>query len=181
MSNQITEFNKLIQDRIDELMLLEQKASSRANSFLKENRSINYEMQRSVSGIVQSSKDLQEIVNKCAFYKPKVLMVILSIAIIAVLMFGGATWYINHAKNKVAELRQQEMKINEMINKFNAMNKDIIDTLKTDVARVSKFKPTIVKYLGKFYIRVAPDSTTGIVKDNRMLPGSYALIELPSN
>lgn len=175
MSKQERDYNAEFQDRIDELMLLERKASERARSFLAANRENQQQIQGSVSSIVQNAANIKEIVNKCAYYKPRVLLVIFGTAMLAVLMFGGATWYISHAKNKVTELQRQERNIKLRLADYR--EREVLKSFSVDVRLELKRKPIFTISNGAIYVKVKPSSEARIFKNGRHLPGIYAEVQ----
>lgn len=155
MSKQERDYNAEFQDRIDELMLLERKASERAKNFLEASRENQQQIQGSLSNIIKDAKYLKEMAERCASYKSKVIRMLVLLSSLSIAIFGGSVWYINSARIKVAELELWA----------KAVRFDL------------KYEPVFVRHNNAVYTRIKPGSEITIMKDNKLLPGAYAIVE----
>jgi len=161
------EYDQLFQERVDELLLLEQRVERRAEKFLeltsdyqKKSQSTFNDLLSKVDGIDASlnkinvaSDSINEYVTASATHATRTAKLFLGTVIASALIVAGTLWWSHHINGDLANAKAE------------------LASLSTKL----KHKPVIVHFQGKDYVRVVPDSETGFTRgDDSGVPGRYS-------
>lgn len=164
-----TDYDALIQERVDELLLIEQRSQRRADQFLELNKEYQEkhqttyeqlsnktdEIYSSLQKINEASEKVAQYVDLCKKQATRSTAVLLYAVIAAAFIIGGTIWWSHHVNANLADA------------------KDELSSLNTKLAHT----PVIARFQGKDYVRVIPDSETGFVHDDGSnAPGRYAQV-----
>lgn len=158
--------DELFQERIDELLLIEERVERRSEKFIEivnnyqnQNRKIfNHllgnveEISESLSKINTASDNISEYVTLCEKHARHTTKVFLGAVVAAVLIVAGALFcsYFTYSD---------------------------LDNAKTELANLNtklKHTPVIVNYHGKDYVRVVSNTEKQFTKNGKKMPGRYA-------
>ncbi|MCB1826831.1 MAG: hypothetical protein KDH94_00300 [Coxiellaceae bacterium] len=160
-------YEELFQDRVDELLLLEQRADRRAEKFIEitndyqeKNQKALEDLRGHVGGIDESlarmnaaSDQVRDYVAYSEKHALRTAKLFLGTVIACALFVAGTLWWSHHIVNGLAQ--------------------DKADLLALDIKL--KHTPVIVHFKGKDYVRVIPGSETGFTRnDDSEVPGRYA-------
>lgn len=161
------EEDALFQERIDELVFIEQGIERRAKEFLALNKDYQEKSQgaltdlldqvggidESLSKINAASNSVDKYVTLSAKHAARTTQLFLGTLVAVVLIVSGTFWW------------------------SHRINSDLTDA-KTELARLNvtlQHKPVILHFQGNDYVRVVPDSEMGFTRGNHgEVPGRYA-------
>jgi len=161
------EYDQLFQERVDELLLLEQRIERRAEKFLEltsdyqeKSQSAVKELVGKVEGVDESlkkinaaSENVESYMTQCAKQALRTSQLFLGTVIVAALIIGGTLWWSHHINSDLADAKAELASLNTKL----------------------KHKPVITHFHGKDYVRVVPDSETSFTRgDDSEVPGRYA-------
>lgn len=162
-------YDEIFQERVDELLLLEQRVDRRAEKFIELTNAHQKKSQKAlddllgkVSGIDESlarmnaaSDDVRDYVAKSERHALRTAKLFLGTMVVSLLIVLGTLWWSHHVTSQLAE--------------------DRADLKVLDIKL--KHKPVIVHFKGKDFVPVVPDSETGFTRgDGSEVPGRYAEI-----
>jgi len=162
------ESDQLFQDRVDELLMMEQRVELRTEKFThvakryqEKNAEALDDLLGKVSGIDKSlnqlnaaSKSIGDYVAQCARYADNATRFVLSLSLVAVLIVVGTLWWASHVRTGLVQDRAD-------------LNRWFNVTLKQ--------KPLFKQVNGKDYVRVVPDSEMKLpLGKGYTVPGRYA-------
>lgn len=160
-------YDELFQDRVDELLLLEQRADRRAEKFIEITNDYQEKNQKAlddllgkVGGIDASlakmnaaSDQVRDYVAQSAQHALRTAKLFLGTVIACALFVVGTLWWSHHI---ISGLAQDKADLRALDTKL-------------------KHTPVIVHFKGKDYVRVVPDAETGFTRgDGGEVPGRYA-------
>jgi hypothetical protein len=162
-----THYDEVFQERVDELLLLEQRADRRAEKFLTLSKEYQESNQTVLLGLIDKAEQVKECLSKINTASEQVsasvassekhahrtVKLFLSTLVICLLMIASTLWWSRHIQD--------------------ALEQDKIDLAALDVKL--HHTPVIVPFKGKEYVRIVPDSEmTFTHKDGKAVPGLYA-------
>jgi len=157
---------QLFQERVDELLLLEQRADRRAKKFIELTKAYQKESQKAlndlldkVGGIDKSlrkmnaaSDSINESVAQSTEHAKRSTWLFFIAVIAAVLIIASTLWWSHHIKSGLVDARAELASLNTKL----------------------KYKPDFIHFHGRDYVRVVPDSKTIFTrKDGSEEPGTY--------
>lgn len=160
-------YEELFQDRVDELLLLEQRADRRAEKFIditndyqEKNQKALDDLLGKVGGIDASlakmnaaSDQVRDYVEQSAQHALRTAKLFLGTVIGCALFVAGTLWWSHHI--------------------ISGLSQDKADLAALDIKL--KHTPVIVHFKGKDYVRVVPDSETSFTRgDGSEVSGRYA-------
>jgi hypothetical protein len=163
------DYEEFFQDRVDELLLLEQRADRRAEKFIEITNDYQEKSQQAlddllgkVSGIDTSLAKINaasDQIGDYVFHSEKHALgtakLFLGTVIVCALFVAGTLWWSRHIVNELARA-------------------------KADLAALDiklKHKPVLVNFKGTDYVRVVPNSETGFTSvDGSDVSGQYAKV-----
>ena len=161
--------DQLFQERVDELLLLEQRVDRRAEKFIeltndyqKKSQGALNDLLSQVGGIDESlarmnaaSDEVRDYVAQSERHALRTAQLFLGTVVTSLLIVVGILWWSHHITSALAQ--------------------DKADLAALDIKL--KHKPVIVHFHGKDFVRVVPDSETGFTrKDNSDVPGRYSQV-----
>ena len=162
-------YEEHFQDRVDELLLLEQRVDRRAEKFIEitndyqeKNQKALDDLRGHVGGIDESlarmnaaSDQVRDYVDYSEKHALRTAKLFLGTVIACALFVAGTLWWSQHIISGLAQ------------------DKADLAALDTKL----KHTPVIVHFKGKDYVRVVPDSETGFIRgDGSEVPGRYAQV-----
>jgi len=159
-------YEELFQDRVDELLLLEQRADRRAEQFVEITQDCQKKSQKaftdlldktsnidsSLAKITAASDQVRDYVAQSAQHALRTTHLFLGTVIACVLLIVGTFWWTHRIINGVAQ--------------------DKVDLAALDTKL--KHTPVIMHFRGKDYVRVVPDSETGFTRGGDEVLGRYS-------
>jgi hypothetical protein len=156
----------LFQERVDELLLLEQRADRRAEKLIEITNDYQEKSQQALDDLLSkvnigdslarmnaASDQVRDYVAQSAQHALRTAQLFLGTVIACVLVAAGTWWWSNHIVTGLAQDRAD------------------LASLDTKL----KHTPVIMHFKGKDYVRVVPDSETGFTRgDDSEVPGRYA-------
>lgn len=155
-------YEELFQDRVDELLLLEQRADRRAEKFIDITSDYQEKYQKALDDIDASltkintaSDQVRNYADYSAKHALRTVKLFLGTVIFCVLFIAGTLWWSNH------------------IMKVIAQDKAYLAELDTKL----KHTPVIMPFKGKDYVRVVPNSELSFTRsDGNKVPGRYSQV-----
>lgn len=161
------EDSHLFQERVDELLLLEQRIDRRAEKFValtsdyqaKSQQALN-QLLGKVSGIDESlakmnaaSDSIEAYVAQCAKQGWRTTLLFCGAVMASVLIVAGTVWWSHHTRSNLADAKAELARLHTTL----------------------KHTPVIGHYHGKDYVRVVPGSETSFTRgDGHEVPERYA-------
>ncbi len=165
-----TDYDALIQERVDELLLIEQRSQRRADQFLELNKryqekhQLTYEQLSNKAGeiysslqkINEASEKVAEYVGLCKKQATRSTAVLLYALVTAAFIISGTIWWSHYVNANLADAKAE------------------LSSLNTKLSHT----PVIAHFQGNDYIRIVPDSETGFTRgDGSDAPGRYAEVK----
>ena len=144
-------YEELFQDRVDELLLLEQRADRR--KVLDDLLGKVGDIDTRFAKMNAASDQVRDYVVQSAQHALRTAKLFLGTVIACALFVAGTLWWFHHIMNKLtpnkADLTALDIKL--------------------------KHTPVIVNFKGKDYVRIIPNSETGFTRnDGSAVPGKYS-------
>jgi len=132
-------YEQIFQERVDELFLMEQRADRRAEKLLELVKS----HEASITEINATSDSIQKHLTLCRVANMRATYLFRSAALIFVIVIAGTVWWSRHLDTSLADSRAELASIDTKL----------------------KHTPVILKYRGKDFVRVTPDTERGFTRE----------------
>lgn len=162
-------YDELFQERIDELLLLEQRVDRRAEKFIELTHTYQEKNQKTLDDLLNNvgninnslwrmnaaSDEVRDYVAKSERHALRTAKLFLGTVIVCALFVSGTLWWSHHVTSQLAE--------------------DQADLKALDIKL--KHQPVIVHFQGKDFVRVVPETETSFSRrDGSDVPGRYSQV-----
>jgi len=160
--------DELFQERVDELLLIEQRADRRAGKFIELVNAYQEKSQGMLDDLLcrandvnetlikinRASDSVDEYVTLCAKHVTHTTKLFLGTVVLVILIVTGTLWWSHYIDSSLADAKSELANLNTKL----------------------KHTPVFLHFYGKEYVRVIPKSETSFSKGDEEVPGRYSRI-----
>ncbi len=161
--------DEMLQERIDELLLIEERAERRAEDLLVHHQAAQAEgkvwqqdvvqkiatLDNAMANIHEASLRFGDYVQACGRYRDRTITLFLGTLVLSLLILVGSLGWSYYVNEQLADTKEELASLQVKL----------------------KGTPVIKNSEGKDYIRIKPDSEVHLGQGKKKLPGIYAEIE----
>jgi len=162
----IQKTDQVFQERIDELLLLEQRVDQRGEKFLEITSAYQEKSQKALDDLLgkvggidkglakmnAASESVNRYLTLSATHAERATHLFLSVVVAAVLFIAGLLWWSNHVTDDLVDARAELASLNIKL----------------------QHKPVIVNVHGKDFVRVVLETETTLTQGDSDMPGRYS-------